>query len=93
MNKVKNLINNKKLLLFMMIMTLCLSMSMCFAAETPSAPDFSPIITALGNVISPGVLITIIAATIGVGAAFVLMWFGFRKLKAAFVKGFTSGKL
>lgn len=55
--------------------------------------DFAPIIAALNNVISPTQLITIIAATIGVGAAFVLMWFGVRKLKAAFVKGFSKGKL
>lgn len=54
---------------------------------------FTPIIEALQNVISVPQLIGIIAATIGVGASFVLMWFGVRKLKSAFVKGFTKGKL
>lgn len=55
--------------------------------------DFTPIVTSLNNVITPGQLITIIAGTIGVGATFVLMWFGVRKLKAAFTKGFSKGKL
>ena len=55
--------------------------------------DFSPIIEALQGVITVPQLITIIATTIGVGAAFVLMWFGVRKLKGAFVKGFSKGKL
>ena len=55
--------------------------------------DFAPIIEALQNVITVPQLISIIATTIGVGAAFVLMWFGVRKLKSAFVKGFSKGKL
>ena len=93
MQKLMTKIKDNKALVLTLILCLAMS-SMCFASETTvEAPDFSPIITALNGVISPTVLITIIAATIGVGAAFVLMWFGFRKLKAAFVRGFSKGKL
>lgn len=98
MEKLKSIFrldSNKKVIAILMVMCMMFAMSCCFADEGTSAtsPDFSPIITALSNVITPTMLITIIATTIGVGAAFVLMWFGVRKLKAAFVKGFTKGKL
>lgn len=93
MQKLMTKIKDNKTLFLMIVLCLAMS-SMCFASETSvEAPDFTPIITALNGVITPTILITIIAATIAVGAGFVLMWFGFRKLKSAFVRGFSKGKL
>lgn len=85
---------NKKIISISMVACMIFAMSCCFAGDgETTTPDFSPITDALTSVITPTMLITIIAATITVGSGFVLMWFGYRKLKSAFVKGFTKGKL
>lgn len=97
MDKVKQFFlssKSKKIISLSMAVCMIFAMSCCFAGEgDTTTPDFSPITDALTSVITPSMLITIIAATITVGAGFVLMWFGYRKLKAAFVKGFSKGKL
>lgn len=58
-----------------------------------NALDFSPISTALTTAVTPAQIITIIAAVIGVGMTFVLMWFGIRKLVSIFRKAVTKGKI
>lgn len=52
-----------------------------------------PLKEALVGSITPGQLIAILAAIVGVGMTFVLMWFGARKLKQIFVSAVTKGKI
>ena len=57
--------------------------------------DFSSFITALSGIITPVQLLTILGSFIGIGASFVLMWFGVRKgikiFRNAVFKGKVSG--
>lgn len=55
--------------------------------------DFSPITTALTSAITPVDIITVLAGIVGVGMAFVLMWFGVRKLIKIFKNAVTKGKM
>ena len=58
-----------------------------------SVPDFSGLISALNSAITPAQLLTILGSIIGVGMAFVLMWFGVRKLIKIFTTALQRGKL
>ena len=57
------------------------------------ATVIEPLKEALVASITPAQLITILAAIVGVGMTFVLMWFGARKLKQIFVNAVTKGKI
>lgn len=57
------------------------------------AEVIKPLQEALVGSITPAQLVTILAAIIGVGMAFVLMWFGARKLKQIFTNAVTKGKI
>lgn len=52
-----------------------------------------PLTDALVASITPAQLVAILASIVGVGMAFVLMWFGARKLKQIFVNAVTKGKI
>ena len=52
-----------------------------------------PLKTALVASITPEQLIAILAGIVGAGMAFVLMWFGARKLKTIFTNAVTKGKI
>lgn len=54
--------------------------------------DFKPIISSITGAITPQQIIMVIAATIAAGAAFVVAWFGIRKVKSALSKGIFKGK-
>lgn len=55
--------------------------------------DFAPLIEALTASITPAQIITVLAAIIGVGMAFVLLWFGIRKLVKIFKNAVTKGQI
>lgn len=57
------------------------------------ATTLEPLQTALVASITPGQIVTVLASMIGVGMAFVLMWFGVRKLVSIFKKAVTKGKI
>lgn len=57
------------------------------------ANTITPLMTALTDSITPGQIIAVLAAIIGVGMTFVLMWFGARKLVSIFKKAVTRGKI
>lgn len=57
------------------------------------ATVIEPLKTALVASITPQQLIAILAAIVGVGMTFVLMWFGARKLKQIFTSAVTKGKI
>lgn len=57
------------------------------------ATILEPLQTALVSSITPAQIVTVLAAIIGVGMAFVLMWFGVRKLVSIFKKAVTKGKI
>ena len=57
------------------------------------AAVIKPLSDALVASITPTQLITILASIVGVGMAFVLMWFGARKLKQIFTNAVTKGKI
>ncbi len=52
-----------------------------------------PLQTALVSSITPAQIVLVLAAIIGVGMTFVLMWFGVRKLVSIFKKAVTKGKI
>lgn len=60
---------------------------------TDMANTIQPLTTALTGSITPTDLITVLAAVVGVGMTFVLMWFGARKLKQIFTSAVTKGKI
>ena len=57
------------------------------------ATVLEPLQTALVASITPAQIVTVLAAIIGVGMTFVLMWFGVRKLVSIFRKAVTKGKI
>lgn len=57
------------------------------------ATTLEPLQTALVASITPGQIVAVLAAIIGVGMTFVLMWFGVRKLVSIFKKAVTKGKI
>ena len=57
------------------------------------ATVLEPLETALVASITPGQIVAVLAAIIGVGMTFVLMWFGVRKLVSIFKKAVTKGKI
>lgn len=62
------------------------------AMET-MATTLQPLITAMTSSITPGQIVAVLAAIVGVGMTFVLMWFGARKLKSIFTAAVTRGKI
>lgn len=57
------------------------------------ANTIEPLRTALVSSITPGQIVAVLAAMVGVGMTFVLMWFGVRKLISIFRKAVTKGKI
>lgn len=57
------------------------------------ATTLEPLQTALVASITPAQIVLVLASMIGVGMAFVLMWFGVRKLVSIFKKAVTKGKI
>ena len=57
------------------------------------ANTIAPLQTALTSSITPGQLVAVLAGIVGFGMAFVLMWFGVRKIKTVFTNAVTKGKI
>lgn len=57
------------------------------------ATTLEPLQTALTSSITPTQIVAVLAAMVGVGMTFVLMWFGVRKLISIFRKAVTKGKI
>ena len=57
------------------------------------ANTISPLQEALVASITPSQIVAVLAAMVGVGMTFVLMWFGVRKLISIFRKAVTKGKI
>ena len=55
--------------------------------------DFSSFISALTASITPAQVLTVLAAVIGVGMTFFLMWLGVRKATKAFTSAVATGKI
>jgi hypothetical protein len=55
--------------------------------------DFSPIITALTNAVTPTQIITLVASIIAFGIPFVFMWFGMRKVIKIFRSAVMGGRI
>lgn len=60
---------------------------------TVATVDFAPLIEALTASITPAQIITVLAAIIGIGMLFVLMWFGVRKLVKIFRNAVFKGQI
>lgn len=97
MKKLKELLKNKKMLMFMSVMCLSLALgSIAFAGSGESAAanlDFSVVTDALTNAVTPADILTIISKVIVIGIPFVLAWFGFRFLWSKFRGAVTRGKM
>lgn len=63
------------------------------SAMDSMANTIAPLATAITESITPGDLIGVLASIIGIGMAFVLMWFGARKIKQIFTNAVTKGKI
>ena len=55
--------------------------------------DLTAFLNALTSSITPEQILTILASVIGVGMAFVLMWFGVRKAVKLFTGAMSKGKI
>lgn len=63
------------------------------SAMADMANTIGPLKEALVASITPGQIVAVLAAMVGVGMTFVLMWFGVRKLISIFKKAVTRGKI
>lgn len=63
------------------------------AGTTAASIDFSSFISALTASITPAQVLTVLAAVIGVGMAFFLMWLGVRKATKAFTSAVSTGRI
>lgn len=55
--------------------------------------DFSAYITALKSSITTAQVLTVLAAVVGIGMGFFLMWLGVRKATRAFTSAVATGKI
>lgn len=60
---------------------------------TAATVDLKPFIDSLTGSITPAQILTMLASVIGVGMAFVLMWFGVRKAIKIFKNAFKNGNI
>ncbi len=63
------------------------------AGTTAASIDFTSFIGALTKSITPAQVLTVLAAVIGVGMAFFLMWLGVRKATKAFTSAVSTGRI
>jgi hypothetical protein len=63
------------------------------ASPTPAPVNLTEISTAVTNQLSVEQIVSIIAAVIAGSMAFVVLWFGARKLTKALVHAFKTGKI
>lgn len=62
-------------------------------STTAASIDFSSFLSALTSSITPAQVLTVLAAVIGVGMAFFLMWLGVRKATKAFTSAVSTGRI
>lgn len=55
--------------------------------------DFSPVITALTEAVTPAQIISLLASVIAFGIPFVFMWFGIRKVIKIFRSAVMGGSI
>ena len=63
------------------------------ATTAPANIDFSAYITALTSAITTAPVLTVLAAVVGVGMAFFLMWLGVRKATKGFTTAVSTGRI
>lgn len=62
-------------------------------SQVASTIDFSGFISALTSSITPAQVLVVLAAVVGVGMTFFLMWLGVRKATRAFTSAVASGRI
>lgn len=60
--------------------------------EGATAIDIGAFTQALSSAVSVGDVVTLLASVVGIGFAFILMWFGVRKAYRMFVSALTKGR-
>lgn len=55
--------------------------------------NVASLVTALSSAVEPGDVVTLLAAVIGAGMGFVLVWFGSRKVASGFFGALKKGKI
>lgn len=58
-----------------------------------TAIDFAPYITALTGTVTPAEVLVVLAAVVGVGMSFFLMWLGVRKATRGFTTAVSTGRI
>ena len=61
--------------------------------EVASNIDFTSFVNALTGTITPAQVLTVLAAVIGVGMAFFLMWLGVHKAVRTFTTAVSTGRI
>lgn len=61
--------------------------------EPSTTIDFTGYISALTGAITTAQVLTVLAAVVGVGMSFFLMWLGVRKATRAFTSAVASGRI
>lgn len=61
--------------------------------EAATPVDFSAFLSALTSSITPAQVLTVLAAVIGVGMTFFLMWLGVRKAINTFTSAVATGRI
>ncbi|MDF2859086.1 MAG: hypothetical protein K0Q87_4937 [Neobacillus sp.] len=67
--------------------------STVFASGGSTTVDFSSVTSALTGAFSVGQITAVIASVLGAGVAFVVIWWGSRKLVNGIIGAFKTGKL
>lgn len=62
-------------------------------AAAVSSIDFTSYISALTGSITPAQVLTVLAAVVGVGMVFFLMWLGVRKATKGFTTAVSTGRI
>lgn len=64
-----------------------------FMSEVTNTVDFAGYIEALTGSITTSQVLTVLAAVVGVGMAFFLMWLGVKKATRAFTTAVATGRI
>ncbi len=70
-----------------------MNIGLFLADVAASSVDLSPFIEKLTGSITPTQILTILGSVVGIGMAFVLMWFGVKKAIDIFHNAVTNGRL
>ena len=79
--------------LLMAVMALTMAVGASAAAFDVQSDVITPVTTAINETVTVQNVIAVVVAGLGIALAFVLMWFGYRKIKNMSMSAMKKGKL